>query len=567
MKTFLCCLLLFISSSASNAQDTAEVWLGQLDLKVAKLRLQLEMSEDANARWSGKLISLDQGNAEMKLDSLERDDESIAFTVKKMGIEFDGDLDLENSVIEGTFSQGGQKFELRFEKGDKAKPATHVQNWNGIMKAGGREFDFQFRVFEDEDEKLTGKLDSFSESIYGLHCDIKIGAGNKGVEIDIPATAAKYVGTFTEDMKTINGSWQQSGGEFELNLSHASIAATREPKPRKRPQTPKGPFPYQSEEVTFKNTDAEIELAGTLTYVKSKKSPVVILITGSGPQDRDETIFSHKPFAVIADHLTRNEIAVLRYDERGVEKSTGVFSEANSADLATDVEAAIEFLKTNPNIDSEKIILAGHSEGGLIAPMIAAKRDDVAGVVLLAPPGVNGTKIVLDQSRRIAVANGAASKEDLDKLEQTNRIAFDLLSSEEVKPGKLYEEFKTAAADALGEAVNTIPVEMSIRQLDSPWFRFFATYEPVPALEKTTCPALVLIGKKDLQVDPDLNIPPIEEALEKAGNKDFTVKRLDKLNHLFQECETGSPSEYATIELTFSPKALNLISDWIQARF
>jgi len=562
-------ILLFVSCSAF-AQDAPEIWRGTLDVSVMQLRLELELNP-AGDEEPGKLISLDQGNAEMVLDELTRVGDSISFSIKKMGVEFDGKMNANGKKISGTFKQGGQSFPLELTRGEKAKPTTHVQTWKGIMEAGGKKFDFQFRVFQDEDENLTAKLDSFTERVFGLHCDVAHSRDDGSITVEIPLTKATYVGRFSDDMKTINGKWKQGGGEFDLNLAEVVLDETREPKAPERPQTPKGPFPYKSKLVTFKNEDADIKLAGTLTVPKeTEKPPVVILITGSGPQDRDETIMDHKPFAVIADHLSRNGIAVLRYDERGVGASSGEFAGATSADLATDVDAAIEKLKRRKDVDSSSIILAGHSEGGLLAPMIASRRDDVAGIILLAPPGVNGAKIVINQSRLIAEASGEADQDEMAKQEKLLGIAFELLDSDETDG--FYDRFEKKAAEVMdkgdSDEFELIPqLEAAVRQLDSPWFRYFAKYEPVPALEKTKCPVLVLIGEKDLQVDPKLNLPPIRSALEKSGNSDVTITQLDSLNHLFQECETGSPGEYGSIEQTFSPKALDLMSQWIGKRF
>lgn len=552
----------------TKRQNDSEIWNGVLDVKVMKLRLQMELKPDGDG-WSGKMISLDQGNAEMVMDSVTRSEDSLSFEIKKMAVKFKGDL--KDGIVSGTFTQNGQSSPLEFKKGEKPKPTTHVQSWTGLMDAGGKKFDFQFRVFQDEDENMTAKLDSFSERIFGLHCEVDHAADGT-ITVEVPITKATYVGQLSDGMQTITGKWKQAGGEFDLNLTRVELEKTREPKAPERPQSPKGPFPYRNKEVFFKNSDADIKLSGSLTVPKTEgKFPVVILINGSGPQDRDETIADHKPFWVIADHLSRNGIAVLRYDERGVGKSTGEFAGATSADLATDVEAAIEFLKDRREVDPGKIILAGHSEGGLLAPMIAARNSDVAGTILLAPPGVNGMKIVLNQSRLIAEASGTADADELEKQEKILGIAFELLKNPSNEEEDFYDQFKAKAAKVMGEDTNEFELgpetEMAVRQLDTPWFRYFATYEPVPALEKTTCPVLVLIGEKDLQVDPKLNLPPIESALTKAGNKDFTITQIESLNHLFQECETGSPSEYSSIEQTFSPKALEAMESWINQRF
>jgi pimeloyl-ACP methyl ester carboxylesterase len=417
---------------------------------------------------------------------------------------------------------------------------------------------------------MSAKLDSFTEGVFDLHCDVD--HGDDGiVTIDIPVVSASFSGTLSGDGKVLSGKWNQAGKDYDLVLTQVPLEKTREPKPRKRPQTPKGPFPYRRITVKLENTDAKITLAGTLTLPKTDKPPVAVLINGSGPQDRDETIAGHKPFAVIADHFSRNGIAVLRYDERGVGRSTGQFAGSTSEDLATDVEAAMEYLKTRDDVDPEKIILVGHSEGGLLAPMIASRRTDVAGLVLLAAPGINGEKIVFDQSRRIAQASGLYDEAELEKQEGMLKIAFGLLKAPVGEAGDFYDRFKSEAATLVGESPEDFELapalEVSVKSLDSPWFRFFASYEPVPALEKVKCPTLVLFGQKDLQVFPEVNLPPIKEALNKANNEDVTFKVVPNLNHLFQNCKTGSPDEYGAIEETFSPAVLELMSKWANERF
>ena len=567
MKSLLSLALLLVITCSAFAQ-APESWDGALDVGV-KLRLRLELTPDGKAGWSGKMISVDQGNAEMVLENLKRDDDSLSFQFKPAGIKFEGKLDPEKGSISGTFTQGGRPFPLEFTKGEPPKATTHIQTWDGVMKAGSKEFDFQFRVFQDEDEKLSAKLDSFTEQIFNLHCDVKHEADNT-ITVEVPITKAVFTGTMSEDMQSIDGKWKQSGGEFDLDLVRVDLDKTRPPVAPKRPQSPKGPFPYRTKEVFFENTDAKIKLSGTLTVPKMEgKAPVVILINGSGPQDRDQTILGHKPFWVIADHLSRHGIAVLRYDERGVGKSTGEFTGATSADLATDIDAAVDYVKGRREVNPEQVILAGHSEGGLLAPMVASRRDDVAGTILLAPPGVNGMEVVLNQSRLIAEASGQADEKELESQQKMLKLAFELLKSQD-DSGNFFESFKARAAELEGDSgkIEFNPgVEAAVRGLDTPWFRYFATYEPVPALEKTGCPVLVLIGEKDLQVDPSLNLPPIEAALKKGGNKDFTITPMEGLNHLFQECETGSPAEYRLIEQTFSPKALELMEQWINKRF
>lgn len=339
-----------------------------------------------------------------------------------------------------------------------------------------------------------------------------------------------------------------------------------------RPQEPSKPYSYYTEEITFKNNDSHVTLAGTLTLPSASGNyPAVILISGSGAQNRDEEISGHKPFLIISDHLTKHGIAVLRYDERGVGESTGNFKTATTADFASDVASAIEFLKTRKEIDKDKIGLIGHSEGGIVAPMVASNSKDVSFIVLLAGPGIEVMKILLMQQELIARADGisesAIKKYILPVHEEAYRMISMSSDSRTLKTdlAKLIEQsYDNSPADLM-------PSEMSREEIvstqsdkwSSEWFRNFLKYDPALILEKVTCPVLALNGEKDLVVTPKENLSGILNALKKGGNSSVTVKELPNLNHLFQNCETGSPAEYARIEETFSPDALKEISDWI----
>ena len=339
-----------------------------------------------------------------------------------------------------------------------------------------------------------------------------------------------------------------------------------------RPQEPIKPYPYYSQDITFENNKAGISLAGTLS-LPSKEGvfPVVILISGSGPQNRDEELLGHKPFLVLSDFLTRNGIAVLRYDDRGTALSKGDFKTATSADFATDVESAIAYLKTRKEINTKNIGLIGHSEGGLIAPMVASKSKDVAFIVLLAGTGIQGDRLLLLQQKLIGKASGI-SDDDLQKSKLTNRKVFDIVNKSS-NLEKLNLDLTNYIKQTLKDNLNTgKPVGMSddefvnlqVKQIANPWMQYFIKYNPAPTLEMVKCPVLAINGEKDLQVPPKENLEAIKSALSKGGNKKVTTKVLPNLNHLFQECKTGSPDEYATIEQTFSPTALSEILKWLQ---
>lgn len=355
---------------------------------------------------------------------------------------------------------------------------------------------------------------------------------------------------------------------FYSNLSVAQNA---------RPQEPKTPFEYSVENVVFINSEADsIKLAGTLTLPKDiKNPPVAILISGSGPQNRDAYLkpFNHKPFLVLSDYLTINGIAILRFDDRGIAESEGNFKDATSFDFASDVNAAIQFLKVRNDIDVNKIGLIGHSEGGLIAPIVASKNKDVAFVVLLAGTGVDGGKILQTQSRKMMELRGA-QKMMLDENEKLTTIIYDAIkqykNTDTIKSKitKRLNDFKAQnPMSMVSPSITPVLIEQQFKILESKWLLEFIRIEPKAYLEKTTCPILVLNGSKDVQVLPEVNLPEIEKALSASGNTDVTIKELENLNHLFQTAETGNVDEYKTIEETFAPSALQLIADWINERF
>jgi alpha-beta hydrolase superfamily lysophospholipase len=363
----------------------------------------------------------------------------------------------------------------------------------------------------------------------------------------------------------IEGEWTQRGQSVKLNLKKLRAAFTL-----KRPQEPRPPFPYSSEDVTFGNKKFNIFLAGTLTIPNGNGPfPAVILITGSGAQNRDEALQGHKPFLVIADWLTRNGIAVLRYDDRGVGKSQGDYAASTSADLSTDVEAAFLFLKNNPRINPSSIGLVGHSEGGLIAPIVASANPEIGFIVSLAGPGVDGEQIISTQQREISKLSGLSDAE-INEAAAVNKKLYSILKKEKddlKAETKILEEYRKILIDS---KLPPAEIESKCSQLKATfgaqtytWFRYFIMTDPAVFWKKVKCPVLALNGEKDLQVSADVNLPAIESALKSGGNKNVRTIELPGLNHLFQHCTTGLPAEYGQIEETFSPEALKIISDWI----
>ncbi len=344
-----------------------------------------------------------------------------------------------------------------------------------------------------------------------------------------------------------------------------------------RPQEQLGTQNYRSEEVLFYNPLADsIKLAGTLTLPNNiQKPPVAILISGSGPQDRDSYVeaFGHKPFLVLSDYLTKHGIAVLRYDDRGVGKSEGEFGNCSSFDFATDVQAAYSYLKNRKDINTENIGLIGHSEGGLIAPIVASTNKDIAFIILLAAPGVDGGEILQSQSRKALELRGTP-KMVLDENEKLSQIVYNAVRTYKVK-----DTLKQKIADGLNgykkehpmsivsSAITPVLIEQQYKILESKWLLNFIRTDPKTYLKNVNCPVLALNGDKDVQVVSKVNLPEIKDALSASKNNDVTAMELKDLNHLFQTAETGHVSEYKTILETFSPNAMDIIYKWIDERF
>lgn len=335
-----------------------------------------------------------------------------------------------------------------------------------------------------------------------------------------------------------------------------------------RPQEPKGTLPYDEEEIKYPNSTADVTLAGTLTLPRSgKPSPAVLLIAGSGPIDRNETVFGHKPFLVLADHLTKQGFAVLRVDKRGIGQSTGNYDVSTTEDFAADVLAGVEYLKTRKEVDAEQIGLIGHSEGGLIAPMVAVKSNDVAFIVLMAGPCVTGEATLYAQEALISRAMGFTEEQlgyqlDFQKqvlsiiknesdLEKADKLLRKIIAKQ---LANLPKEEQQTSADAM---------EAQIKRCNSKWFRYFLTYDPITSLKHLKIPVLVIHGELDSQVPPKQHLPVIAKILEETGNQNYRIIEFPKLNHFFQTCESGSILEYGKIEETIAPVVLDTLSGWI----
>ena len=550
---------MFALLSLSHAQGITGDWQGTLHAGAADLRLVLHITKSDSGSLSATLDSVDQAANGIPVSSITFKDSKLSLGVEAVHGTYEGKLSSDGATISGTWSQG-QPLPLEFKRSNTpvpspkpAKPSDIDGAWIGTLEVGaGIKLRVVFHIVNTESGLVT-TMDSPDQGMNGLPTTKTTRDGTK-LKIDVQKISGAFEGTIDLETNSIVGTWTQ-GAEMALVLHRLKDQSELE---LRRPQNPTKPYPYHDEDVSYENKVQNVTLAATLSMPPGKGPfPAVVLITGSGPQDRDESLLGHKPFLVLSDYLTRHGIAVLRADDRGTAKSTGDFSTATTADFATDTEAGIAYLKTRAEIDPHKIGLIGHSEGGIIAPMIAARNPDVAFIVMMAGSGVPGDEILVAQVQAIAESSGKTHEEAV-KTAAKQREILALVKSEK-DPAVLEKELKEKLS---GEGLEA-QAGIEIKALTSPWFRYFMAYDPATALRKVTCPVLAINGEKDMQVPPKQNLPAIREALEQAGNKHFEVDELPGLNHLFQTAKTGSPAEYASIEETISPVALDKVSSWI----
>ncbi len=412
----------------------------------------------------------------------------------------------------------------------------------------------EFQVAVDEAGAVTGTVSSPLDDEPAVPIDGSV--DGESFTIRIPAVAVVFEGEFSGD--TLTGTWSQSGTELPVTMQRRD-----QPLVLKRPQEPATPFPYESTDVRFDNAD--VSLAGTLVIPAGDGPfPAVVLVSGSGAQDRDETLLGHRPFLVLADRFARRGIASLRYDDRGVGGSTGGPLGATTADLATDAAAAVAYLDANPRTGSVGIV--GHSEGGIIGPMVAGESDAVEFVVLLAGPGLPGRDVLLRQTEDLMRVAGASEADIAWQLDWRSQIVD--VSASGLPAAEAAREIRALASAALTNPPDGVTDPLAptladtlVKAFADPWMRSFLAYDPAPALVALDIPVLALVGSLDLQVSAEENIPALDDAL--AANPAATVMELAGLNHLFQTATTGAVSEYAWIEETFAPSAIDIIASWI----
>lgn len=451
--------------------------------------------------------------------------------------------------------------------------------WNGTLHVPPKDIPVVFHIARDSAGKWIASFDSPSQNAFGLPVSEVLTKADS-VILKMAVINGRYAGVLAGDQKTIDGQWFQGSGSLPLTVTRTNDIATV--KEQRRPQTPKPPFAYRTKDVEYWNADKTIRYGGTLTYpnaeagnARRESFPAVILITGSGQQDRDETLYGHKPFAVIADNLTKHGFLVLRVDDRGMGNSTGDFSQATSLDFARDVEAGLDFLEAQPEVNKEKIGLVGHSEGGMIAPIVADERKEVKFIVLLAGPGEPCADLLEQQSEAVSLSQGLTPAEAkagsrfgrivIDEINKNQDSATTLRVIRE-KIAAMSKTIDTATMAKIRRRSGVSRDEMILQTfstMSGKWFRYFLAFDPQPYLQKLHCKVLALNGSKDVQVVAASNLAGIRSALQKSSSPEYDVIELPGLNHLFQTCIKCSPSEYGELEETFSPKALETMDEWL----
>ena len=567
-RRFLLILILFIAAPVgAYAQDRPGDgdWLGVLETPGGRLRLLVTVTTAEDGGQTAVLESLDQAPGQkIPVTTVTANGDNLAFEIAAIGARYTGEWNANQRRYEGEFVQG-MSLPLNFARPEQ-QTATLIDGldgrWEGSLDREGTILRLALNI-ETGPEGTGATLDSIDQAAYGIPVT-SLSRDGAAVQFQVPAGQGTYSGRLEDDGERLTGNWTRPGfPDVDLVFTRTSQVVVE----AYRPQTPQEPFPYEIREVRIDNPDAQdVTLAGTLTLPHGDgPHPAVILISGSGPQDRDESVWEHKPFAVLADHLSRNGIAVLRYDDRGFAESTGDFATATSRDFASDALAALAWLSRQPLIDGASTGVIGHSEGGLIAPMMGQRADAPDFMVLLAGPGTSGRDIILEQTGLMARASGQSETDIAPALDTLAELTEALLDAPDGAAARTRLDEIVTADHLAALGVPATQRNVLLSQMGRNWYVEFLRHDPIPYLEAVNQPVLAMIGTLDLQVPAASNLAGLRAGL--AGNSDATILELDGLNHMFQPAETGALAEYALIETTFDTSALNLISDWINERF
>ncbi len=440
-------------------------------------------------------------------------------------------------------------------------PSDICGNWYGALDLSVSTLRLELRIEEDGQAWMRSPDQHDGEDPFN-HVEY---AGGK---LTLKMTEIDLVMEFPQTGKErLMGSLVQYGTRYELEMGREAIA----PIKKTFPQTPTAPFTYSTEDLDIQSTATEVSLSGTLCLPENedKKAPLVIMISGSGPQNRNEEILGHEPFWVLADHLAKENIASFRYDDRGVGKSTGDFAAATSLDFAEDVKAIIAFFKSQKEHTARKIGLLGHSEGGLVAAMVAADNPDVDFVISLAGPGIDGKRILEKQNKAMMIAEGM-SEESAQQQADFVMGMCDIVMAEQdpvASRNALRNYLLNQAPEGVLANMGGIDAALETydRSLNTAWMRFFLSHDPSEDWKRVRCPVLALNGTVDTQVEAASNLNAIEFALRRARNSQYKILALKQHNHLFQPSLSGALSEYGKIEISISELTLESITHWIKA--
>lgn len=541
LKSLIVLFLLGLSCHVfgqTPAKDFEGSWQGTLEAGGQKLRVLVTVTKSDAGTYSGKLDSLDQG-ATIPIDTITVNGEAVRWEIKSPAIVFEGTLNKERTELTGTFTQSDQKLPLALKRSDQkaeTPPLTKdfVGSWQGTLEAGGQKLRLVVTVTKSDAGVYSGKFDSLDQ---GATIPIDtITVNGDAVRLEIRSPAIVFEGTLNKERTELSGTFTQGGQPFPLSFKRSEqTAVTPPPKPKPDYSAP-ADAPYTAEDLAVK-TPAGHTLAGTLTLPKSasRTKPVsaIVTVTGSGPQDRDENIGlpGFRPFRQIADSLARRGIAVLRMDDRGTGASGGTFKGSTSADFAEDVRAGLAYLRTRPEIRPDRLGVLGHSEGAIIAPMVAEKEPTLRVIVLLAGIAEPGRTALHFQLKNIVEHDTK-----LTPAEREARIA-------------------------------DIPKRIDAMAAADPWMKFFLTYDPASTMRRVKTPVLILTGSRDQQAVPE-QVALQEAAFKEGGNKDVTARVLPDLNHLFVQDTDGFPINYAKLPPPIMMRAdvLTMIGDWLAQR-
>ena len=564
--------------ATASAQDAAGCWAGTLGSGPTQIRAAVELARSAGG-WTGTIHRLGGRINSDTFDTVAVDGGAVSFTFRSAQgpgpATFTGTV--EDTGISGDIVNDRGTLPVRLARVDPLAPDPAVGlagYWSGgLFQGGGLILRLGLEFVPAPCGQVLVTMDSPDQGGEDIPVS-SVSLSGDSLAFEIARVGGSFSGTLAPGWTDIEGVWTQSGNRLELRLTRGDSALSFA-----RPQDPQPPFPYEASEVSYVNAADGTRFAGTLTIPEGEGPfPAALLISGSGAQNRDEALMGHRPFLVIADHLTRHGIAVLRVDDRGVNESTGNVMEATIPDNVGDALAGVSFLGDQARIDRTRIGLIGHSEGGWVAPLAASESDDVAFVVMLAGPAVTGEEILFAQNRAMFDAAGTAPPV-IEGDEAIRRMLF-----AEIKNGADLTGDTERTFSLVDATIAALPADQAramealvsrdgwreqftqgLQMLTTPWFRYLLTYDPVPALVAMDVPALALFGELDLQVPPSQSVPILERLW--MDHPDATVHVLPQLNHLFQHAETGLIREYGQIEETFAPEALDMVATWIEERF